>query len=354
VDVWGYYYTSAQLPLVRVREEIAGGQTASPYWRFFEQNAHQLGSDVDGDLPNNFKFQYGGIVLRGAAVGKPVYDIYGSLLVLVPDDDVNGGTRVMPPFQGNGGGPSGGPLFRFNGKDIDQFLHLTGVRPGSVLETGDTFAIAGAVAPTLPALVTYTVTAPDGTATRYSGRANKVGYYYRPENDFAVSAPGIYTVDLKVIYDGRTSAGQVKQPYPSGDVLGTEGGRFHFYVTPRGAPPLTTDLKPAAMLSTKPLDVRVTGGKGHVTAMVPGFQLESRAIEGAGGSFLYRHDPGSFSKDLPIGPNIPGKNLNLVTVSLFDPETNAARVLAFHELKLMTMEPPEGASAPALAAKEGR
>jgi hypothetical protein len=343
VDLWGYAYSSVQLPLVRVREEIAGGMMASPYWRLHEQNAHQLGSDAAGDMANNFKFQYGAVVLRGPAVGKPIYDIYGSLLVIVPvpDKDPMAGTRVFPPFQGNGGGPSGGPLFRFNGKDIDMFLHLTGLRPGSVLETGDTAVFAGAVAPALPAIVKYTVTAPDGTSTAYSGRANKVGYYYHPENDFAVTQPGIYTVDLRVIYDGRTSAGVVSNPLPSGDVLGAENGHFSFYVTPRGAPPLSTDLAPSAMLSQRPLDIHVTAANGHVTAMVPGFVLESRAIAGSGGVFLYRHDPQSFSPDLPIGPNLPGRNFNLVTISLFDPETNAARVLAFQELKLITMEPPQ-------------
>lgn len=342
VDLWAYAYSSVQLPLVRVREEIVGGQTASPYWRFYEQSAHQLGTDADGDRPNNFKFQYGGVVMRGSAVANPAYDIYGSLLILVPVGDVFGGTRVFPPFQGNGGGPSGGPLMTFNGKAIDMFVHLTGIRPGSVLETGDTFVLAGAVAPALPALVSYAVTAPDGSVTQYSGRANKVGYYYRPENDFVVTTPGIYTVDLKVTYDGLTSAGQVASPFPSGDVLGTDGGRFYFYVTPQGSSPLGVNIAPGTMLSTKPLDVPVAAASGHVTAMVPGFELESRAITGAGGTFTYRYAPASFSPDLPIGPNVPGRNFNLVTISLFDPQTNEARVLAFQGLKLVTLDPPAG------------
>ena len=85
-------------------------------------------------------------------------------LFCLPGDDPDG-TRTFPPFQGNGGGPSGGPLFTLKGEDIDLFIHLTGVRPGSVLETGNTFALVGAIGPTLPAQVTYTVTAPDGSQT---------------------------------------------------------------------------------------------------------------------------------------------------------------------------------------------
>jgi hypothetical protein len=155
VDIWGYGYSAVERPLVRVREEILGGlTTSSPYWRFlFEQYGGQFGANASGDLPNEFKFQYGGVVLRGSALPTPQYAIYGSLFILVPDDDPLGGSRVFPPFQGNGGGPSGGPLMTLLGRKIDMFFHPTAVRPGSVLETGDAFTLAGAVAPTLPALV---------------------------------------------------------------------------------------------------------------------------------------------------------------------------------------------------------
>ena len=61
------------------------------------------------------------------------------------------------------------PLFTLKGEEIDLFIHLTGVRPGSVLETGNTFALVGAIGPTLPAQVSYTVTAPDGGQRRFNG-----------------------------------------------------------------------------------------------------------------------------------------------------------------------------------------
>ena len=55
------------------------------------------------------------------------------------------GTRTFPPFQGNGGvARAAAPLFTLKGEEIDLFIHLTGVRPGSVLETGNTFALVGA------------------------------------------------------------------------------------------------------------------------------------------------------------------------------------------------------------------
>ena len=241
VDLWAYSYRSVQRPLIRVREEIGEEDIQGPYWRFDEQYANQIGVGTHGDLPGEFKFQYGAAVLHGSALDQAHYAIYGSLFVLVPDDDPDG-TRTFPPFQGNGGGPSGGPLFTLKGEEVDLFIHLTGVRPGSVLETGNTFALVGAIGPTLPAKVAYTVTAPDDSKRTFSGQANEIGYYYEPEDNFIVGQPGRYTVDLQVTYDGRTSAGQVTAPFPQGDVLGTAHGRFSVYVVSPHSAPLEVDM----------------------------------------------------------------------------------------------------------------
>ena len=153
-------------------KEIGEEAILSPYWRFDERYADQIGVGAHGDLPGEIKFQYGAAVLHGSALDQSHYAIYGSLFVLIPEDDPLG-TRTFPPFQGNGGGPSGGPLFSLKGEEVDLFMHLTGVRPGSVLETGNTFALVGAVGPTLPAKVAYTVTAPDGSKRTFRGQANE-------------------------------------------------------------------------------------------------------------------------------------------------------------------------------------
>ena len=123
VDLWAYSYRSSQRPLVRVREEISEDLIPSPYWRFNERYANQIGVGAHGDLPGEFKFQYGAAVLHGPALAQSHYAIHGSLFVLLPEDDPDG-VRTFPPFQGNGGGPSGGPLFTLKGEDIDLFIHL--------------------------------------------------------------------------------------------------------------------------------------------------------------------------------------------------------------------------------------
>ena len=355
VDLWGYSYRSVQRPLVRVREEISEDSIPSAYWRFNDRYANQIGVGAHGDLPGEIKFQYGAAVLHGSALDQAHYAIYGSLFVLVPDDDPDG-TRTFPPFQGNGGGPSGGPLFTLKGEDIDLFMHLTGVRPGSVLETGNTFALVGAIGPTLPAKVAYTVTAPDSSRRTFSGQANSVGYYYEPDDNFVVDQPGRYTVDLQVTYDGRTSAGQVTAPFPQGDVLGTAQGRFAVYVVSPHSSPLTVDMPrhdfltaPAdfTVTATAPTGMRLTGG--HMTALVPGVVLEDGSLPVEANGLTYDYDPVGLAAGVPIldveRDGVPVA-ADVVTVSLFGQGTDsagqphyAARVVTLHGAEFLNLSP---------------
>ena len=355
VDLWAYSYRSVQRPLVRVREEISEDSILSPYWRFDEQYANQIGVGQHGDLPGEFKFQYGAAVLHGSALDQAHYAIYGSLFVLVPDDDPDG-TRTFPPFQGNGGGPSGGPLFTLKGEEIDLFIHLTGVRPGSVLETGNTFALVGAIGPTLPAQVAYTVTAPDGSKRTFRGQANAIGYYYEPDDNFVVDQPGRYAVDLQVTYDGRTSAGQVTAPFPQGGVLGTAHGRFAVYVVSPHSAPLEVDLPehdfltaPAdfTVTATLPTGMRLTGG--HMTVLMPGVVLEDGSLAVEDNGLTYDYDPVGLAAGVPIlDVELDGVPVaaDVVTVSLFGESTDsagqphyAARVVTLHGAEFLNLTP---------------
>ena len=355
VDLWAYSYRSVQRPLVRVREEIGEDLMESPYWRFNDRYANQIGVGAHGDLPGEFKFQYGAAVLHGSALDQAHYAIYGSLFVLLPEDDPDG-TRTFPPFQGNGGGPSGGPLFTLKGEEIDLFMHLTGVRPGSVLETGNTFALVGAIGPTLPAQVTYTITAPDGTQRRFSGVANEIGYYYEPEDNFIVDQPGRYTVDLQVTYDGSTSAGQVTAPFPQGHVLGTAQGRFSVYVVSPHSTPLTVD-KPQHDFLTAPADFTVTASTstgltltgGHMTALMPGVVLEDGSLTVRNNGLTYDYDPVGLAAGvsiLDVEQNGVPVAADVVTVSLFGEGTDsdgqpsyAARVVTLHGPEFLNLNP---------------
>ena len=232
-----YAYGSAQRPSVRVREVIQAEDT-SAYWRFNDAYHLQSGNSYeDGDLPGEFKFLYGATVIRDIEEKTGVFSIYGSGWIHASNEDPQG-SRFMPPFQGNAGGPNGGPLFNIHGRDIDIFFLPMGVRPGSVLEVGDIFRMAGPVMPTLPSRVEYRVIAPDGTSRDFNGRANAIGYFYDPAGDFELDQAGIWTVELVVTHDGMTSAGPVQQPYPAGGPLTPDGLSFSFVVIDNSTRPL--------------------------------------------------------------------------------------------------------------------
>ena len=104
---WAYAYSGAARPGVRIRDMVTERENQESYWRFDDTYNFQPGNGPNGDLPNDFKFQFAGAVYRAPDQDFYYYGAYGSLWVLLPNDDPTG-TRVMPPFQGNGGGPSGG------------------------------------------------------------------------------------------------------------------------------------------------------------------------------------------------------------------------------------------------------
>ena len=291
LNLRAYSYTSAQRPGVRVRELIQGNDVGIAYWRFNDAYHMQSGNNPSGgDLPGDFKFLYGATVIRDIKVKEGIFAIYGSGWVLARDDDPLG-SRFMPPFQGNAGGPNGGPLFNVHGRDVDMFFLPLGVTPGSVLEVGDIFRMAGPIMPTLPSKVEYTVTAPDGTSRTFEGRANAVGYYYVPVDDFKLDQPGLWTVELMVTHDGMTSAGPVQAPYPNGGLLTPDMRTFTFAVTDNGtkALDLVTDLirrSPLLWYAGAILNARFeatmpqgwTGETAHVSVTMPGIVLVEKDI----------------------------------------------------------------------------
>ncbi len=303
-ELIAYAYISIQRPLIRVRELIAedAGPGAS-YWRFSDFYGGQTGNGPFGDLPNEIKFQFGGAVVRGKRLASPLYAAYASLFVLVPESDPAGGSRVFPPFQGNGGGPSGGPIMILKGRAIDLFWHLTALRPGSILELGNRASFAGYFGPPLAGKLTLTVTSPSGKVRNLFAQANRVGYLYDPGLDFFPDETGIWKVLVQGRFDGRTSAGQVQSPYPSGDVLGTAAGEFHFYVVERAAEGIAVSLPVESFVSAGELPLHVPAippaglvdRKLHVTTLMPGFLLENLSSS----SFTYRYDPVALGHDFP-------------------------------------------------------
>ena len=287
-DHWAYYYNAAERPGVSVREHIGQLSTRDNYWRFSDTYNHQLGNGFQGDNPNDFKFIFGGGVYRMPKANENYYLAYGSLWVHLPADDETGG-RIMPPFQGASGGPSGGPLMTLLGEEVDIFFHPTGVRPGSILEVGDVAAFAGHVAPTLPSEVSIVVTTPSNEIKTIEGTANKIGYFYEPETNFEITEPGVYDVDITVTHRGMTSAGLVESPYPVGGILSKDVHSYKFYAVTKEseeaelATPLPNQLPVSTALNFSfKSEPTSTYQLLNQTTVMPGFvlsQAESRSLK---------------------------------------------------------------------------
>lgn len=348
-DQWGYVYASAQRPGVHARELIVDDMTSTfGYWRFSHENYQfQLGVGIDGDLANDFKFQFGGAVWRDLSDGFRYYGAYGSLFVLLPKTGTDQG-RIFPPFRGNGGGPDGGPIFTLRGKAIDIFFHPTAIRAGTILHRGERASFAGYSAPTLPSRIEITVTAPSGSTRTIRGQADPVGWFYDPAGDFNVSEAGVWKAKTKITFDGRTSAGQVTGPFPTGDVLGSLDGEFWFYVVEPDARPLevagtssTLTTSAAGVRFVRPADapvrfdipipVGLTGVELHTTVAMPGFILEeTRSTPGTfSPSLAYVYDAQKLARDFPNLDLVDSDGyagVDTITISFLLSGTDAAGV----------------------------
>jgi hypothetical protein len=289
IDQWGYFYAAANKPGVHVREFISPDKSSSGYWRFTGDSYNfQLGTGYTADLPNDFKFQFGGAVYRNESDGFRYYGGYASLFIMLPNDDHVG--RVFPPFQGNGGGQSGGPILRLNGKEIDMFFHPTALRPGSILVRAGNVSLAGYVAPTLRSKVTIRVVAPSGHERVIAGTTNKFGWFCQPGLDFVADEIGIWRVRVSVTNDGATSAGPLSAPFPTGDVLGSRNGEFNFYVVDGASAPLPINATPADLFAFSAPGVELT-----TTATASGYILN----ESTTASMSYSYDLGALSTTFP-------------------------------------------------------
>jgi hypothetical protein len=310
IDQIAYSYRSSQRPGVRVRELVQDGESIG-YWRLDTLYDDQLGVGVLGDQPNDFKFQYLGTVYRDLDTGRNEYAGQGTGWVFIPDGDATG-SRVMPPFAGQGNGgwtTAGGPFLTLKGQDVHIFILPTGTRPGAVLRAGDAFRFAGHVMPTLPSQVEATVAAPGGAEYQVAGQANKVGYFYDRDDDFTVTEPGLWSVDVRVWHDGQCSGGSTIPPYPSGDVLGSDAGRYWFYVVPQHSPRLEVDSPVPGFLShasavapitvTGPVPAGLTDVTVDYTISMPGYILEQGQVAPSGGTYQITFDPVALQADFP-------------------------------------------------------
>lgn len=306
-----YTYLSVTRPGLTIRQYIAGGEDGGLplYWSPDDPNNQQIGAGVGGEQPGDYVFLFGGAVIRNDEAGVRDTAIYAALGVVIDSQSSSLGSRVYPPYRGQAGGPDGGALLTVRDQPVNMFFHPTGVQPGQVLTVGNTLAIAGQVAPTLPSNVIVRITNPVGEVTQFQGKANAVGYFYTPENNITVNTPGIWSINITVRHEGLTSAGAVQPPYPDGGVLGAEGRTFSVYVIPPGNGSLAwgETRQDIAIPGAIPYNFNFTLPDGWTniqvghTLTVPGFIVSSGPINVSGRSFSYQYNPTNLNR---IFPNI--------------------------------------------------
>lgn len=294
-DSLSYTYFSAVRPDVTLRQMVIGGDEGGLMldWDSDDPYNQQIGAGFAGDQPGDYAFLFGGAVLRPSNT----IAIYAALAVVT--DDAND-SRVFSPGRGADGGGDGGALMVVRDQDVNMFFHPTGTRPGDSLVIGDTFSIAGQVAPTLPADVAVTITSPSGDVRAFSGTASAIGYFYDPAQDFAVDEIGVWTVDVGVRYTGLTSAGQIEPPAIEGGILGSlDGGRFLVYVQPKNGTslPWNAQLTDVAIPAALPYNFNFTAPEGwndvraYRTLTTPSAIVEDGELRLGGRSFSYQYNP---------------------------------------------------------------
>ena len=114
---------------------------------------------------------------------------------------------------------------------------------------------------------------------------------------------------VRVWHDGQCSGGSTVPPYPSGDVLGGDGGRFWFYVVPARSPRLAVDSPAPGRLShlgevapitiSGPVPEELTGVTVDYSITMPGFILEQGQVTPSGDTYEIVFDPVALHHDFP-------------------------------------------------------
>lgn len=304
-----YSYVSAVTPAVNVRQFVQGGvDGALPlYFDLDDPLNGQVGAGVAGLRPGDYIFLFGGAVVRNDDINLSDASIYASLGIVTDGRSDALGPRIYPPFNGEAGGGGTGPLMTVLERPVEMFFHPTAAAPGDVLHVGDVFSVAGQVAPTLPSIVTVTITEPDGSVRQFEGVSSAIGYFYNPAQDFVVDQPGVWTVRIQTRHEGVTSVGAVEPPAPTGGVLGTSDGTYHVYVLPADTQPLEwSDTRsdfniPAAsqfnFRFSLPADwenIRI-----YHTLTTPAYVVEDAPLPRAGSTFSYQYYLQNYSRLFP-------------------------------------------------------
>jgi len=295
ITVNEYWYESVQRPGESVQARALRDGSHHSHWYTNDNYNAQLGMGPEGDRPNDIKLLFGGAVHRGPQGN--VYGYYGAMDAIIPED-TSLGQRTCAPFQGAAGGPSNcGPLLTINGRDADLFLTPTGVKPGTILEVGDTFAFSGQMWPTLASNYTVTVTKPDGSLVNWQGKASPIGYVESKEHTFTVTQAGRYRVHVAlrhdsvlpstglapttpIIADGKTVLTALGYTKALSAIMGSDDSSFDVYVVDKASAAVVVAVRidqanpgPSSLVEIEVETAVTTSDSAHYTIAMPGLLL---------------------------------------------------------------------------------
>ena len=316
IDLFSYWYASSERPDVRVSEVISDDNMGTGYWRFDDTYGYQIGESAEGDLEGDLKWEFGGAVFRVPEQGIAEYAIYSSLWVLLPHNDPIG-ARITPPFQdATGASINGGPIMTLLGEEIDMLFLPKAVRPGDVLEVGDTVSFSGHVGPPLDSRVEVTITSPSGDERSRTYRANRIGWVCDPSFDFVAEEAGRWMVSVHVVHDRPyVGNGVIPMSHNTGTVLGTTGD-FSFYVVssdasslviteptvgrlpwPSGLSQQHDRIRPIQIVGQAPVGTECV----YVTVHDKGVVMDQdELIPHSNGTFTYTYDAEALNRDFPF------------------------------------------------------
>ncbi len=311
-----YFYISATRPNVTVRQFVSAGDSnnLATAWNNDDPLNRQIGAGINGVVPDDIVFLFGGAVLHGMGEDETSGDApttagYAAAAIVISAEAVPG-ERIYPPGRGSDGGADGGTLVTYLDIDYDMVIVPTGLEPGDVFAVGEALTFSGQVAPTLPATVRVTYTSPSGVAQTFENTANSFGYFFDPTARLVITEAGVWTAQVTVSYAGRTSAGVIEAPGISGGILGLEDGRFEFYALTNEAQAesiswnnATTDALIAIGLPYNfnfTLPVGWTNIDAKLIMTTPGYVLVETPLRVSGRSFSYQYSAAELGRQVSI------------------------------------------------------
>jgi len=308
VDQWGYFYFTSWRPGMSVRTLVAEDAQPVGYWFFDDPYAWQFGNGPQGDLPGDFKMNYGGGVFRDESTGRTHYGGYASMLVLIDGKDPQG-ARVLPPFDGLlPGSPRCGSLLKLGGQRYDAFLTFGPVAPGAVLEVGDHLSLAGVMWPPISGYVAGEIITPEGARSNFKAPVGPMGV-------FEIAGPvlherGLLRIMVEGVASGKTSVGTISElvpetDWPSGGGVGLDSGCVPIPVVATDGPEIEFDLPPGGRASP-PAPLILRGhlpGKAstpvNVLVVLPGQVVDRCVVPASSGLFEYVYDPRKLRESFP-------------------------------------------------------